>query len=547
MIPRKQLVAIPRMVSRREFLITTGAAAFLAACGGGTVGTTGSGTTATSGAGTTVAGEGQRGGILRVGTLGGANDILDGQHIVSKADIARQATGWEPVLNFDPDFVPVNTYALAEEVEVKAADNYVIRLKEGVEFHDGKTLTAEDLIYSINRLLDPDGALFGGSALRPILESSGMTKLDDLTVEFQLLQDVATFRELLCAYTTTVVPDGYERFAGDASTQIGTGPFKLAEFEVGVQSVHVRHENYWNAPKPYFDEVHIIDFADGDAINSALLADQIDCIADIAPTAVDPLTGGGMSILNSEGGGWLTITMAVDQEPFTDVRVRQAMRLIVDRELMLNQVLAGYGRVANDLYSPLDQCYIGNEVPQRAQDIEAARALLAEAGQSDLTIDLFAPNDTAGLPEMITAFAEMAREAGVTVNPIVLDGGTYWGDEYLQRTFATSFWGTRSFLSQVAAGSLKDSAPFPEDHWPPEGSDFAEQYNAALAETDDAARCEIQQEMQMELYEEGGHIIPFFQNTLDAFNPRLQGLVERPNTLNLDHFGRGFQELWFSE
>lgn len=521
---------------------------FLVACGTGTVATTtaaGAGTTSSAGASTTLAGAGNHGGILRVGTLGGANDILDGQHIVSKADIARQATGWEPLLNFDPDYVPVNTYALAEEVEVKAADNYVVRLKEGVEFHDGKTLTADDVIYSVNRLLDPDSALFGGSALRPIIDSGGISRIDDLTVEFNLLQPVATFKELLCAYTTAIVPEGYERFAGDPSNQIGTGPFKLAEFEVGVQSVHVRHENYWNAPKPYFDEVHIIDFADADAINNALIADQIDVIADVAPTAIDPLTSEGMSILNSSGGGWLTIVMAVDQEPFTDVRVRQAMRLIVDREVMLSQVLAGYGRIANDLFAPLDPCYL--EAPQRVQDIEAATALLAEAGQSDLVIDLFAPNDTAGLPEMVTAFAEMAKEAGITVNPVILDGGTYWGEEYLKRTFAVDYWGTRSYLAQVAAGSLKDTSPYPGDHWPPEGSDFEEKYKAALAETDDDARCEIQKEMQTEMYEEGGLIIPFFQNQLDAFNPRVQGLVERPNTLNLDHYGRGFQDLYFSE
>ena len=73
--------------------------------------------------------------------------------------------------------------------------------------------------------------------------------------------------------------------------------------------------------------------------------------------------------------------MAVDQEPFTDVRIRQAMRLIVDRDAMVEQVLAGYGRVANDLYAPLDAAYIGDELPQRAQDLDAAKALLAEAGR----------------------------------------------------------------------------------------------------------------------------------------------------------------------
>ncbi|MCI0545396.1 MAG: ABC transporter substrate-binding protein, partial [Actinobacteria bacterium] len=551
--PDPKLAAL-RYLSRRDFitraLMGAGGVIVIAACSPADTGATttgaGPGTTALPGGTTTTVAEDARfGGILRLGTLGGANDLLDGQHIVSKADIARTLTGWEPLLNFDPDFVPENQYSVAEEVEVVAADNYVIHLKEGIEFHNGQTMTADDVVYSLNRMLDPDAALFGGSALRPVLDPSGITKIDDLTVGIQLLQPVSIFKDLLCGYTTCIVPDGYERFAGDPTNQIGTGPYKLAEFEVGVQSIHVKHENYWRAPQPYFDEVHIIDFADGDSLVNALIADQIDVVADIPPTAVDTLTGAGMNILNSSGGGWLTMVMAVDQEPFTDVRVRQAMRLIVDRDVMLNQVMSGFGRVANDLYSPLDACYLGEEVPQRAQDIEAAMALLADAGQSDLVIDLFAPNDTAGLPEMVTAFAEMAAAAGITVNPVVLDGGTYWGEEYLKRTFATDFWGTRSFLLQVAASSLP-SAPYPGDHWPPADSDFIAKYNAALAETDDEARCAIQKEMQQELYDEGGLIIPFFQNQLDGFNARLQGLVERPNTLNLDHYGRGYQNLYFS-
>ncbi|HEY5423398.1 MAG TPA: ABC transporter substrate-binding protein, partial [Ilumatobacteraceae bacterium] len=336
-------------------------------------------------------------------------------------------------------------------------------------------------------------------------------------------------------------------FSGDPSTQIGTGAYMLKSFEVGKESVHVKNPNYWDTGKPFFDEVHIIDFADSDALINALLADQVDVAADIPSASVETVQGtDGYKVLNSEGGGWLTISMAVDQEPFTDVRVRQAMRLIVDRPAMVEQVLAGYGRVANDLYSPLDAAY-AKDLPQRVQDLDAAKKLLADAGKSDLTIDLFAPNDTAGLPEMVQLFAEQAKGAGITVNAQVIDGGTYWGDEYLKRTFAVDYWGTRNFLLQVAAGSLKDVSPYPDDHWPPEGSTFEDDYKAALAETDDTKRKVITDKMQKELYETGGLIIPFFQNLLDAYNSRVQGLVARPNTLNLDHYGRGWKNLFFSE
>ncbi|MFZ9629893.1 MAG: ABC transporter substrate-binding protein [Ilumatobacteraceae bacterium] len=553
----KKIIWVPNnSVTRRQLLVggtaAAAAAATLAACGGDD--TTSAPTTTeaatppsiTAAPDTTAPTGGiTKGGILRMGTLGGSNDLLDGQHIVSKADIARIVTGWEGLLNFDPAYNIVNDDSIAEEVEAKAADNYVVRLKEGILFADGKPVTADDVIYSFTRMLDPDNAVFGGAALRPILDPTGLVKVDDRTVEITLKQPVATFPEGLCAYTCNIVPTGYERFAGDPTNQIGTGPFMLQEFEVGVQSIHVRNPNYWQPDKPYFDEVHIIDFADADAMVNALLADQIDCCADIPATAVETLNGGGMSVLNAAGGGWTPIFMAVDIEPFTDNKVRQAMRLIPDRQGVIDQVAGGYGTIANDLFAPLDACYIGDELPQRDQDLEQAAALLAEAGNPELPA-LLAPNDTAGLPELIQAFAAMAAEGGITIDAQVVDGGIYWGDEYLKRPFGTDFWGTRNFLAQCAAGELP-SAPYPDTHWPPAGSTFIDDYNAAVAETDLEKRKVITDKMQNELYETGGLIIAFFGNQIDGFNPRVQGLVERPNTLNLDHYGRGYKNLYFSE
>jgi peptide/nickel transport system substrate-binding protein len=566
---------VPGRFNRRQLILGSGTAvaiaAALAACGSDSksttpaasnapsateapTGTEGAASTTPAPADTSAAatsapatGTPTAGGILRVGTKGDVNDIIDGQHIVAKSDIMRQVTGWEPLMSFSPDFVPEYTNGLAKDVTAKAADDFVITLKDGIKFSNGNPVTADDVVYSFTRLLDPDLKLYGGSVLRGLLEVSGITKIDDHTVELKLTQGVSNFKEALCAYTCAIVPVGYERFSGDPTTQIGTGAYMLKEFEVGKQSIHVKNPNYWDTGKPYFDEVHIIDFADGDALINALLADQIDVAADISSAAVDTVTGTtGYKVLNSAGGGWLTISMAVDQDPFTDVRIRQAMRLIVDRDAMVEQVLAGYGRVANDLYAPLDAAY-AKDLPQRKQDLDAAKKLLADAGKSDLTIDLFAPNDTAGLPEMIQLFAEQAKGAGITVNAQVIDGGTYWGDQYLKRTFAVDYWGTRNFLLQVAAGSLKDTSPYPDDHWPPADSTFEQDYKDALAETDDTKRKVITDKMQKELYDDGGLIIPFFQNLLDAYNGRVVGLVERANTLNLDHYGRGWKNLYFSE
>ena len=143
---------------------------------------------------------------------------------------------------------------------------------------------------------------------------------------------------------------------------------------------------------------------------------------------------------------------------------------------------------------------------------------------------------------MATAFAEQAKEAGVTVNVKVLDGGTYWGDEYTKRTFATSFWGTRPYLNQVAAGhrSTTPSTPRPTGRPPVRTSTSCT--SQALAETDEDKRYALIREMQQLEYDDGGNIIACFNNLLDGHAAYVMGFVARPNLLNLDHFGRGLQE-----
>ena len=465
---------------------------------------------------------------------------------MAKADQLRLLLSFEPLLHYDADWNISFEHGIAESVEAVAADHYIVKLKDGPTWSDGKPVTADDVLYSFERRLDPDSE----APLKPmiaLLDLSGVTVVDDHTIDFKLKQGAVTFMNVLAEYTMTVVPRGYKRFAGDVSTQIGSGPFILDSFTPGSESVHKRNPNYWyNPDMPYVDEVQVIDFADQTALLNALKSGDVDPIVDIPFGEVEALgQEDGITILESAAGSWLTITMAVDQAPMDKPQVRQAMRLIADREEMLNRVLAGHGSVANDLYGRFDLCY-AKDIPQRTQDIEKAKQLLEEAGEAGMTIDLFAPDDPAGLPELIAVFAEQAKAAGITVNAQVLDGGTYWGDEYTKRTFATDFWGTRPYLVQVAAGSLHD-ATYPDTHWPPAegvGADFEENYLEALGTVDDDARCEIIHQMQQDEWDNGGLLIPFFNNLIDAHASDVKGFEARPNVLNLDHYGRGMKGIW---
>ena len=480
----------------------------------------------------------KRGGNFRLGvTGGGSKDMMDGQNIITKPDQARLVTAFETLLEYDENY-NLTQDGLAESATQDKPDQWTIRLKQGIQWHNGKTLNADDVIYSFKRMLDPNMGLFGNAGLAS-LDPNGITKMDDRTVRLKLKQPDSTIGDQLGQYYNGMVPAGYNRYPAD---QVGTGPYKLQSFTPGQQSVHVRNPNYWRSGQPYFDQVTVIDFPDPSAQVNALLAGQIDAMTDIPFAQVTVVQAhSGLAVLESPGGGWLPICMAIDLDPFTDVRVRQAMRLIADRQAIVTQVLSGHGRVANDLYSPFDEGF-ASDLAQRHQDFAQAKSLLKAAGKENLVVDLHTTDGAAGMVDVANVFAQQAKGAGVTIN--VRNDPNYYGDKYLKLAFSVDFWGTRNYLPQVANGSIP-TAPYNETHWPPKGSNYLSLYQQALAEVDKTKRNSLKHQMQQLEYDQGGYIIPFFNNLVDAYSTKVSGFKPSKGTLNLDSFGHGFRSIWF--
>ena len=522
-------------LSRRELLMGAGAVVLggsLAACGSSS-----SSSSSTGGA----SGTPKKGGNFRLAvTGGGAKDIMDGQTIITKPDQARLMTAFETLVVYDTNYV-LHPH-LAEEVTQNKPDQWTIVLKNGIEFSNGKTLTADDVVYSLNRIINSKNGLFGAAGFAS-LKPSGIKKLNATTVQLNLTYADAGIGQQLGQYYNGIVPEGYEAFP---KPQHGTGGYILKSFTPGQESVHTRNPNYWQSGKPYFDQVTITDFADATAQVNALQAGQADAMTDLPFGEVNVIKGHpGLAVLISKTGGWLPLCMAIDMPPFTDNRVREAFRLMVDRQQMVDQVLSGYGTVANDLYSPFDSCF-NHSLPQRQQDIAQAKSLLKQAGKEGLTVDLHTTNGAAGMVESANVFATQAKAAGVTVN--VHNDPNYYGDQYLKLPFSVDFWGTRQYLPQVANGSIP-TAPYNECHWPPKsgsGSDFVSLYNQALAEPDETKRTDIIHTMYNEEFTNGGYIIPFFNNLVDAYSSKISGFQVNRGTLNLDTFGHGYRTIWFN-
>jgi peptide/nickel transport system substrate-binding protein len=505
--------ALRKAAAGGALLSTTG---LLAACGSN--GSSGGGASSTGGAAPAPQ-KLRTGGVLRVGsTGGGAKDTIDAHLPTTDPDIMRQWNMYESLAVRTPDFAKLDML-LAESIEpVGSKPNaWTVRLKDGIEFHNGKTVGADDVIFSLKRITDPKDPKTGNSSLSYI-DRDNLKKVDERTVTIPLKLTNAAFPDDLGQYFNAIVPTDY-----DPKKPVGTGPFKFQSFTPGQRSVFVKNPNYWETGKPYADQLVIIDFTDDPARVNALLGGQVEAINNLPASQVQAIQGNpNLKVLNSPTGAWQPFTMRIDAAPFDDVKVRQAMRLIVDRKQMIQQVLSGYGSVANDLYARYDPVY-ASDLPQRNQDLEQAKSLLKQAGKEGLTVELVTSPVFNGVVEAAQVFAEQAKGAGVNVKVRKVDTGSFYDpDKYLKYPFAQDFWASRVYLAQVAQGDLPNS-PFNETHWGK--GKFEDLINQARGEIDDAKRKDILHQAQQMQYEQGGYIIPYFSNIIDAYSAKVSGFV----------------------
>jgi peptide/nickel transport system substrate-binding protein len=525
-----------RPLTRREFGARAASAgslfafgSLLAACGSSS--SPGSSTSVSSGGGTP-----RRGGNLRVAMLGGSpTDTLDANGEANQVDNFRVMALYNGLVQFAPDGSIANV--LAEEITPsKDARTWTVRLRPGVTFHNGKSLTAEDVIFTFRRIMNPKAPKVGASSLLPV-DPHGMRARDKHTIEIKMLKPYSSFiQQIADLYNFGIVPVGY-----DPRRPVGTGPFKYVSFTPGQQSVFHRNENYFRSGRPYLDQLTIIDSYGSDAAaQNALQGGEVDAYAQ-APLTLAKQFAGNSSIkqLISHPAQWVPFTMRVDQAPFNDVRVRQAFRLLVDRKQVAAVAYDGLAVPGNDVFCPNDPDSDKGLV--RNQDLEQAKSLLKQAGHEHLTVQLQTADIAAGAVSSAQVFAQQAQAAGVTVNIANLPTSTFFGPNYLKWTFAMDFWGNPPYLATIAQAEIP-GAPFNETHV--NNPRFNALYAEANATVDPARQRELIHEMQMIDFNEGGYIIPTFNRQLDLLSTRVNGLV--PSATGLSMGNADWENVWLA-
>jgi peptide/nickel transport system substrate-binding protein len=476
----------------------------------------------------------KRGGTLKL-ALGGASstDRMDPSTTQNSMGTVLNRLTYSTLLEVDAEgkLLP----ELAKSWSASAgADQWTFELQHGVTFHNGKPLTAADVVYSINRHFSADSK----SGAKPLL--AAVTKLEakgDDAVVFTLKADNADFPYVLGDYHLGIVPEGFT----DWENAIGTGPFMLKSFDPGVRIVFERNPHYFRDGRPYVDAVEITAVNDGTARLGALQSGSVDVANRVETRIASQLKQSpGVEVVVSPSRTHYCFVMDTRVAPFSDPKVRLALKYAIDRKAILRNVLAGYGSIGNDQSIPEGDPFYA-ALPQHEYDPEKARALLKEAGHENLAIELSAADGAfAGAIDMAILFAESAKAAGINVTVKREADDSYWDTIWMKKPFYMSWFGGRPTADMMLTLAYQSGSSWNDTFF--SDAKFDSLLDAARVSQDPAKRQEMYAEMQRIVWETGGYLIPVFANTIDACTTRVHGL--QPNINSELMAGRLGEYVW---
>ena len=524
--------AADRLTRRRLLVVGSrgaaalGGAGFLAACGGAKE----KAKTSSGAAGAPAAGTGKpvKGGTFTIGMVtAGVAETMNPAKSVNLSDLLRIAQLYDQLFTVGPDVKTlVPRLALSAESN-KDATVWTIRLRDGVKWHDGKPFGADDVIYTLNLWADPTSNAHGQVA--GLVDFKKVRKRDPLTVEIPLLRPTGQFPSVLTFNQQVILQNGATKEQINTKP-VGTGPFKFESFTPGQQSVFVANPDYWESGKPYVDKLVVnSSFSDEKSRQNALLSGAVNISPFLPPLVAKQLASSSQAtLLKSHSVVQYWFLMRVDKGPFADPRVRQAMKLIADRQALIDGALAGYGTPANDLIGVGTE-YFANDLPQREQDIEKAKSLLKSAGQENFSFVLPTADALPGFNPSATLFAQQAAKAGVKVKVQQVSPNTYYtpAGGFLKRPIGLDLGAPFQSLTEVYRTFFTSSAPFNETFWgkQKDGAVAAKLIDDAIAATDATKAAQLWGEVQRQQYDEGGVLGWANADDLVAVGPGVRGVT----------------------
>jgi peptide/nickel transport system substrate-binding protein len=482
-----------------------------------------------------------KGGRFRVGLDdGNTTDSMDPATYASRFMINMAHTH----RNFLTEITPDNVVGaeLAESWDVSAdASKWTLKLRKGVEFHNGKSFTAADAAASLNYHRSEDSSS-GAKALLASVES--VTVDDDHTLSVQLNSGSADFPYILTDYHLVMLPSDGEGNV-DWSNEAGTGGYVVEAYEPGVRATMTRFPNYWKEGRAHFDEVEFLAIPDVNARQNALVTDSIDAMIECDFKTVHLLERDpNVEVDEVPSGTHTTMPMHMDVAPFDNRDVRLALKYAIDREQTLQKVLGGHGSLGNDHpISPI-MPYYTDQIAQRQYDPDKARFHLKQAGLDSLAVP-FSTADAVitGGVDLGVLYQETAAAAGITVDVVREPDDGYWANVWLKKPFCLSGWGQRPTPDIIFTLGYAAGAEWNDSHFQHERFDAL--LVEARAELDEDRRAGMYAEMQQILHDDGSVIVPFFRNWIYARRANVMHDEKLTGNWPLDG-ARGAERWWFA-
>ena len=494
-----------------------------AACGGGSGGeTTGGGTTPTA------TGAVQPGGNIRVAIIQTATEP---NPIIVKdeggAGLLGSTGEFLSFSNAQLELVPT----LAESWSPNAdGTEWTFKIRQGVTFHSGATMTANDVKTTFETLVDPKNASNALSALGGVLSPGNTEAPDDATVVFHLDAPNGNFPTLVSSanYNAIIIPADLDP-ADWGKTFDGTGPFKLDSYTPKVGAKFVRNDAYWGE-KANPDSMELKFYDEEGPMIVAIQGDEVDFVEHFSVSGGQALlTDPNVQVISVETSTHRELHMRNDMEPFTDKRVRQAIALCLDRNAMVEGLWDGRADLGND--SPFAPLYPSTDpsVPQREQNIDQAKQLLADAGKTSFSVDLSTWNGFE-IPDLAQLVKQYAEQIGVTINiKIVGSDADYYGDAvfgksiWLDSVMGITDYGHRPVPNVYLSSAFTSKGTWNAAHFKNAQADqLIADYIAALDIDSQRVAAKKIQEL---LLDETPVVFPYFYNFLSAAKPNLKNAV----------------------
>jgi peptide/nickel transport system substrate-binding protein len=493
-------------ISRREFM---GRAAALG------VGTA-LATTLLSDAG--VAATPKKGGSAKFGLAHGATtDTLDP---ASYPDTGTQVPFWGSMSNglTEVDAKGNITADLAESMEpADKAATWVFKLRKGAAFHNGKDLTADDVIASYRHHMGPNSK----SAVKSVLAAIDDIKADGKgTVVFKLKGGNADFPYLASDYHIPIMPANADGTA-DWKSGVRTGPFVFQSWDPGVRAKLKRNPHYHKEGKPYFDEVEFLTVADVTARTNALTTGEVHWIGRADLKTLDLLKRNpNIAIAETTGYGHYVLPMDVTVAPFDNVDVRTALKWALNREEIAKKVFLGHALPGNDNPVAPSVKFAVDPKPRYHYDPEKAKFHLKKAGMSNLKVSLsVAEAAFNGAVDAGVLYQEQAKAAGISLNVVREPNDGYWDNVWLKKPWIAGYWSGRPTCDWLFTVVYAKGAAWNETKWA--NPKFNELLVAARSETDDKKRAGMYAEMQQLIHDDCGVIVLVFNNYVEANSKKL--------------------------